>query len=489
MNTDLFYSTYYYNDGVVHKGEVKPKDPFRAIIGLLPFTSNPSSSDFDSSVPLRGITGEFFRLASDSDVLPFSEYADAEARVRDFITSQKGLKDQAVDQFCGIMNDLMNIDGRFFPVNSSFLKYAPLESVFKKGKYVLSKYGDGQLKIAQYLFSMRDKGSAPVSERAGNLLTNTIREALAMGDATKSRKAEADYFILPFIRKQFSEDLEWLLTKEDSVLLGNIDLLLYFYCCYSVMQTVLRLDAYNYKSMPVDKPEPLFYILDHESASDKREVVRQGWAARFSSDYIKKLYGRMQTVDMLNTLVKHDDKPVGLYPELYEAFSKYEFDDNMKAECQSILRYCMDGKLAALKGRKTSKAKADDISSSVDTAVASYDDFFGKLQKICCDYQSFEYHVKMVKRLLNLMKVRLLQIRRGRGNAVLVLDNEMLTLLIALATREKQCKLKDMYERLESYGIRFDINTRQAIEETLLKLNILKRRSDSGEAQYVKIVL
>ena len=95
----------------------------------------------------------------------------------------------------------------------------------------------------------------------------------------------------------------------------------------------------------------------------------------------------------------------------------------------------------------------------------------------------------MLNRVNNLMKVRLLQTRQGRGSSVLVLDEDMLTFLIAMVTKEERCKLKDMYEKFKEYGIRFDLHTRQAIEDQLLKLNILERKSDSGEAQYVKIVL
>jgi DNA phosphorothioation-dependent restriction protein DptG len=87
------------------------------------------------------------------------------------------------------------------------------------------------------------------------------------------------------------------------------------------------------------------------------------------------------------------------------------------------------------------------------------------------------------------MKINFLQIRRGHGHAVLVLYVEMLEFLIALLTREEPCMLKDLYKKFEIYGIRFDLHTKQAIEEKLLKLNILERRSDSGEAQYVRIVL
>lgn len=72
MNTEKFYSKYYYLDGEVHDDSGKTEDAFHETINLLPFPTKTSSSDFDSSVPVRGITGEFFRLESGTYVTPIS---------------------------------------------------------------------------------------------------------------------------------------------------------------------------------------------------------------------------------------------------------------------------------------------------------------------------------------------------------------------------------------------------------------------------------
>ena len=93
----------------------------------------------------------------------------------------------------------------------------------------------------------------------------------------------------------------------------------------------------------------------------------------------------------------------------------------------------------------------------------------------------------MRKKIIDLLSVRFLQIRRG--NFVLVLDNEMLTFLVALFTKSKKTKLDELYKLFNSYGICFNRGSRLAIEEYLLKLNLLDRKSDSGEAQYVTVVL
>ena len=70
-----------------------------------------------------------------------------------------------------------------------------------------------------------------------------------------------------------------------------------------------------------------------------------------------------------------------------------------------------------------------------------------------------------------------------------VLDEEMLQFLIGLITREERCKLKDLYSKFAEYGICFDNKTKEQIAIQLQKLNVLERKSDSGEAQYAKVIL
>ena len=65
----------------------------------------------------------------------------------------------------------------------------------------------------------------------------------------------------------------------------------------------------------------------------------------------------------------------------------------------------------------------------------------------------------------------------------------MLVFLIAMLTKNKRTKLDDLYKRFVDYGIVFNRGSRIAIEAYLMKLNLLDRKSDSGEAQYVTVIL
>ena len=483
MNFEKFYNTY------LQEGN-NSKDEFHETINVLPFTSNPSTSNFDSSCGLKGITGEFFRKCSSHEIIPITDYKkDASGPVIDLLSRKKSLLGNSLGFFQEIMDDIMSAKGEFVPFDASFLKYMALDTIEKKGKRVESKYGNGQKKIAEYLVSMLNGESIPQRANSNNnLFSKTIRNALDAGTFYNLHRLEVSYKILPFVQKTFREDLSWLMGKEDYVLIKYIDLFLYFYACYSITQSAMMLDAENKKSADINIPEPLYFILDKEVASAKRDVVTKGWATKLPNEYLERLYGRMQALDIANTLLANNDNSVftGFYPEVLQEMNKTPFED-VKSDCEKLLEYYKTRKLDVLNKREN--RKAIDLSIFEDLTVNSYEEFLTKLEKLCRVLQATDYCSKMRRRMIDLMQVRFLQTRRGRGHTVLTLDDEMLIFLIAMITKEKRTKLKDIFKSFRNYGIYFDLHTCQAIEDYLSKLNLLERRSDSGEAKYVRIVL
>ncbi len=483
MNFEKFYKTY------LQEGN-NSRDEFHVTINVLPFTSNPSASNFDSSCGLKGITGEFFRKCSTQEIKPIADYKkDASERVIDYMASRKSILGSGLIMFQEIMDDIMSAKGEFVPFDASFLKYMAVDTIEKRGRKVESKYGNGQKKIAEYLVSMLDGVNLPKrSTSNNNLFSNTIRKVLDAGSFYNLHRLEVSYKILPFVNKSFRDDLIWLMEKEDYVLIKYIDLFLYFYACYSITQSAIMLDAENKKDANLNIPEPLFFILDKEVASAKRDVITKGWANKLTNEYLERLYGRMQALDIANTLLTDEgnDAATGFYPEVLQEMKKTPFAE-VKAECEKLLEYYRDRKLEILNNREN--RRAIDISSVMNLSVNSYEDFLSKLERLCKLLQASDYCSKMRRRMVDLLQVRFLQSRRGRGYTVLTLDDEMLIFLIAMITKEKRTKLKDLFKSFRNYGICFDLHTCQAIEEYLSKLNLLERRSDSGEAKYVRIVL
>ena len=89
--------------------------------------------------------------------------------------------------------------------------------------------------------------------------------------------------------------------------------------------------------------------------------------------------------------------------------------------------------------------------------------------------------------LYSLVNIKLFEKRRDYS--VLVLDDEMLLFLVAMMAKDDRIRMEDLYKRFRDYGIEFSFQTKNSISDYLLKLNLLERKSDSGEAQYVRIIL
>ncbi|MBY1914559.1 DNA phosphorothioation-dependent restriction protein DptG, partial [Clostridioides difficile] len=50
-------------------------------------------------------------------------------------------------------------------------------------------------------------------------------------------------------------------------------------------------------------------------------------------------------------------------------------------------------------------------------------------------------------------------------------------------------KLKELFEEYEKRGIYFDRDSQSKVVELFEKLNIIEKKSDSGDAQYVRSIL
>lgn len=473
ISTDTFYSEFYKNTA---KG-TEFHDSFRSSVLVLPFTSNPSTSNYDRTCGLRGVTGEFFRRSKDRQAKAIEDFEkNAVIPVKSYLENVKHMKEKQVDEFIDIMTDIMYADGTLAIINPSFLKFIPLSI----GAPTSKKYEHGQKALAEYLSSMLSPKDLLINmlSRQTNLFNDIIIKSLNTTEGEIA--ADNEYIFMPFVRKSFGEDLKWLLEREDSVVVRYIHVFLHFYLCYSISQTIAYLDPRKYADV-ITGPIKMYYILSSEHSSESRDAVVNGWSKHVNKEAEEKLFGRIQALDIINGMLGGN---IGFYNDVYNKLQETEFSDEIKNKLEEVLTAYQKDKREQLKSRENAKFQFPD---EIDTRVNSYGEFIEKLAILCTTLQSKEYESKMRIRINNIMKIRLLSTRRGRE--VLNLDDEMLFFLMAMISKGKRMKLEDLYAGFSNYGILFDFETKSAIESYLLKLNLLERKSDSGEAQYVTIVL
>ena len=429
---------------------------------------------------MQGTTGEFFRLWDNDGTKPIEDFdASAIKPVVDYLSNQRQMPITQVNEFKRMMKDIMFVNGNLNITDSAFLKYLPLvpndERISSKDR---KKYNDGQRKLGNYLYSMMPDDLQNLGHNAiPNLFSRILHESLSPFRGTSEDTKTRDYVVLPYIKKSFEDDLRWMLVQEESVKVKYLHLFLHFYACYAVMQTIVMINSKKREKALV--PAPFYYILNSEKASVNHDAVLRGWSYQIPKSSLDKLYGKSQALDILNSVLGSN---VGFYSDVMEKLYETDFNENREL-CNELLRMYQDEKHEVL-SRRTSE---DSSIEKIEIDVHSYEEFVSTLESLCTGLQSSSYISRIRKKIIDLMSVRFLQSRRG--NFVLVLDNEMLTFLVALFTKSKKTKLEDMYKLFNSYGIHFNRGSRIAIEEYLLKLNLLDRKSDSGEAQYVTVVL
>lgn len=457
-----------------HDKKGKFIDNWQEGIKLLPFTSNPTSA-VDKGAGLSGATGAFFRLLEKDEVHTIEDFSATESIVKDYLVNECRMKSSQADEFVSMLRDIMQVNGSLNVTDTAFLKYIPLvpedDMISDKNK---KKYKAGQTKLANLLVSLVDENYVLPNHESKNLFSQLLKRALlknASGLGEKKKRDEV-YYVLPHIRDSFKEDFQWMMVQDVTAIVRYVHLLLHFYICYILLQTLPRL-SHNLK-----EDEPYYFILKSEKASVTHDAVLS-WQRHLPKTFLDKIYGRSQAIDILNCVLNGN---VGFYPEIKSRIDVTPFEEN-KSDCEELLRLYQKEKRDVFSKRSSESGSIEEI----DVTVNSYDEFFEKLEFLCRGLQSPSYISRMRKKVIDLLSMRFLQQRRG--NYVLVLDNEMLVFLIALITKSKRTKLEDLYKGFSHYGIVFNRGTRLAIENYLLKLNLLDRKSDSGEAQYVKVIL
>lgn len=470
------YHEHYHQNG-------KFKDNWQEGIKLLPFSSNPAST-FDKQCGLQGTTGEFFRLCSNDGTQPIEDFKKtAIDPVSEYLSVQKQMPREQIDEFTDMMKDIMLVNGNLNITDSVFLKYLPLvpndESISSVDR---KRYKAGQRKLANYLYSMlSNKHQNTGHHVVHNLFSKILQEALTPFDVPLEEEIIRDYVILPYIKESFQEDFKWLMEQEETVKVKYSHLFLYFYVCYSIVQTIVNISAK--RTDKILGPEPFFFVLNSEKVSLNHDAITRGWSSKIPKTTLDKLYGRSQALDILNSVLGGN---IGFYFDILSKLEQTPFEEN-KSLCFDLLNTYQADKRGALANRDSERHILSSF-GEVDINIHSYNDVLNIMERLCMGLQSPSYISRMRKKVVDLLSVRFLQ-NRKRSGYVLALDNEMLIFLIALFTKSKKTKLEDMYKRFNGYGIYFNRGSRLAIEEYLLKLNLLDRKSDSGEAQYVTVIL
>ena len=270
---------------------------------------------------------------------------------------------------------------------------------------------------------------------------------------------------LPFIGDVFREDMEFIKENYDFLVknLGDIFSFYYFYYC---SQLVLKLNQ-PFENVTNDSPLETYYLLDWEKASKSRNTIKNGYNLIKGANVY--LFHNLNLIEEINTL----SGTQGLFiNQISDLINNGEIDKEQVVFClKEWIKYYEE---------------THNLNNYYDS-----DEFLelaSLLKKDLKEGVRFQQSVSF-ERNLNTIAKKFFVKSRGQYGLVLNIDKKFLYLITAMCIKKDKIKLNDLFKEYERRGLFFDRYSKEKIVELLNTWNLIDKKSDSGDAQYVKSIL
>ncbi|MCX2741453.1 DNA phosphorothioation-dependent restriction protein DptG [Pontibacter anaerobius] len=365
---------------------------------------------------------------------------------------------------------------KYGPQAQRYLNWAtPNNTLDKTAAFIKDVFIDEEL---EKLFAAHDIHE----EHMLNQLVNSSLPALKDYDYTLSSYHVLDQDVV----RLFKRDMLYLASNKKSFL-NDVEKLFKFYYFFYVSRAVFRLNDFF-----SPKDHPLYFTLEEETFSESRRAYDAGW--RQLESRIGNLFSHAIGLDLLNHLNLPGSNKTYDYMALKQHYEG--LDDSakeililaVKGISEVYQRYVPDveGDWQDFDDQFVSSLNKRKITDAFEVAV--YKLWF------MIEYQ-FEHSGRRKPKgnyanwFVFFCRENFLK-NRGRNGFSLSLNHSMLLFLTKLCIgNHHKIRLKDLWLEYKARGISFDDASQQAIISLFEKINLLEKKSDSGDAQYVKAIL
>ncbi|BES64343.1 hypothetical protein SANA_07820 [Gottschalkiaceae bacterium SANA] len=344
------------------------------------------------------------------------------------------------------------------------------------------KSSSGIKNIANYLtnnlFSnnIDEALSGIITSEANVVIEELIMEHTPLAIPQSAEKKTVDFCLIPEIREMFEKDLLFLCTSQKKFL-DNVEKLITFYLFFITSQTILALRrGFDDNESNIQN---VFYFLDWEKVSRSRTGYQQGW--KMIEKRSENIFAYVNLLQILNMTKNRNFK--GSFADISCALSElseFEMSEFKKDVVEinnkilSIIGYDRQGKV-----KKSISKEYDCLNELLQTLIDAKDK--GN-RRVAPAYERYQKNIKSIA-ALGLLKAR------GQLGNTLNLNQEWIIFLTRLCIGERdKIRLNELWEELAKRGVNFDKYSREMIISYFEKINILEKKSDSGDAQYVRVL-
>ncbi|MFW5794328.1 MAG: DNA phosphorothioation-dependent restriction protein DptG [Bacillota bacterium] len=429
-------------------------------VNLFPFTTrNPERAKFRKG--FDGVTGEFCRLITDKKL---EDDYSIKSSIENMLEN-KNLEFGDVElknKFKNMLLEYVYPEGDLEILSPQLFSYLPLsEGDESKGEIDIASF------IKDVLWKKNDSiKNVLLNSEPDIVLTKFFIENFDLLEDNEKNSKKYDKK-LENISDLFMEDFEYLLKDED-YFIDNFDQLLSYYYFYYITQLYL-----NLKSVSTKKNHEMYYILNWESASKKRKSCECGYTNRIKSGS-ENLLLWVYALEHLNFLFDEEGKT---FYELRKIFEEMSDDDQ-----ENLL--------------DTVKAWINAYREKRDLEKKDLKDDYEKLENALIDslgeaHENPKLSGTQSRYFLPFDEIGKRYFLKSRGPLSYVgnITQDFLLFLTTICVKNERIKIKELFLRYEERGIYFDRYSKHEVKDFLNKINVLDKKSDSGDAQYVKPIL
>ncbi|WP_249870849.1 DNA phosphorothioation-dependent restriction protein DptG [Oceanobacillus saliphilus] len=434
----------------------------RSVTYVLPLpTREPERAKFERGYSaitggvIRKVNGKNVHVESNDDI------------IEDIVASGKFQDEESKTLFTHFLKDQVKELKEGKITSLSQLERIPLTDNVKEQK--------GEIDLIHFFFDTFIRDNAEQIKEIlqhhddSDLITEILD--LSVSDSAKQKKSSNYYHCLfPELKEQFIRDLENL-AKNPSFLVGNLSMLFVHYTFVAMSQLILqtnKVTAFNQ-----DELQPVYYILQWEKAAKWRDSYRYGNKMLlneidgfFAHEHALNILG-MNTFSKENNQFYHD-----LKEKLREAGPEAEkqFIESIYSWLSEVYQVNTNIDVEKYTENKTLDVAFQDIIAAIRKGVSN--------EVNSRYYKAFEAIISKFFRK-----------HGGSLGTILSLSQEQLLLLVAVSITKDRIELKQLWEELEKRGVWLDHHSKEEVVKVLDKLNYMEKKSDSGDAQYVKTIL
>lgn len=286
--------------------------------------------------------------------------------------------------------------------------------------------------------------------------------------------------LFPGFSENFNRDLQFL-GKYPEYFMKNIEYLFNYYVMMFIFQIIININRMEKGDFL--KEHPLYFAVDTESCSIKRKSHTQGY--KYLREISTKTYYHMNALEHFGILFK---KKRALYHELDFFYNSLE-EGSKREFIESFIQWMEEYKII----NRVENYIENPLENSYieDIPITFRDIYRSYLELIENAHSSKEKrgtYVRYTSSIEEIAKENFLKARGSLGFTFNLTQNFIL-FFTSIVVKESSLQAKNLFREFEIRGIYLDSPSKEKVLEILEKNNLIEKKSDGGEVQYVKPLL